>query len=193
MYRALPSATDDDEQEDLMDTPAPMTKADVLQLLQERRVDFDNLLATVPATIAEEPNLPNGWSVKDLLAHIAAYERWMAGNLQADNAGRAPTNDELYDGGEELDSGDPFDLDTLNASIHDHFHGKSWPAVREFAGASYAAMVEAIEASPEEDFDREGLHPWLDNGSLLTRLPELTYGHYADHDADLRTVAGRMA
>lgn len=176
-----------------MDVPAPTNKTELLQRLQEKRVDFDNLIATVPAITAEEPNLPNDWSVKDLLAHVAAYERWMAGNIQAVNEGRAPTNDELYDDGEELNSGDPFDLDTLNASIYEHFHGRSWPEIRAFAGDSYVRLTEAITNAPEEDFYREGLHPWLDNGSLLTRLPELTYGHYTDHDADLRTVAGRMA
>ena len=176
-----------------MDAPAPTNKAELLQRLQEKRVDFDNLIATVPPLMAEEPNLPNGWSVKDLLAHVAAYERWMAGNIQAANEARAPTDDELYDAGEEMDSGDPFDLDTLNASIYDHFHGKSWPDVRAFAGDAYTALSEVISNAPDEDFDREGLHPWLDNGSLLSRLPELTYGHYTDHDEDLRTVAGRMA
>ena len=176
-----------------MDSPAPTNKAELLQRLQEKRLDFDNLIATVPAITAEEPNLPNDWSVKDLLAHVAAYERWMAGNIQAVNEGRLPTDAELYDEGQVLDSGDPYDLDTLNASIYEHFHGKSWPEIRAFAGDAYARLIEAISNAPEEDFGREGLHPWLDNGSLLSRLPELTYGHYADHDADLRTVAGRMA
>ena len=86
---------------------------------------------------------------------------------------------------------EPWCLDA--ASAYEHFHGKPWPEVRAFAGDSYAALAEAIANAPEADFDREGLHPWLDNGSLLTRLPELTYGHYMDHDQDLRTVAGRMA
>ena len=176
-----------------MDTPTPTNKADLLHLLQEKRLAFDNLIATVPEIMVDEPNLPNGWSVKDLLAHVAAYERWMAGNIQAVSERRTPTNDELYDQGQELESGDPFDLDTLNASIYEHFHTMPWSDVHAFAGASYAALVEAISAAPDEDFDREGLHPWLDNGSLLTRLPELTYGHYTEHDADLRTVAGRMA
>ena len=176
-----------------MDSPAPTNKAELLQRLQEKRLDFDNLIATVPAITAEEPNLPNDWSVKDLLAHVAAYERWMAGNIQAVNEGRPPTDAELYDEGQVLDSGDPYDLDTLNASIYEHFHGKSWPEIRAFAGDAYARLIEAISNAPDADFDREGRHPWLDNGSLLSRLPELTYGHYADHDADLRTVAGRMA
>jgi hypothetical protein len=176
-----------------MDSPAPTNKAELLQRLQEKRLDFDNLIATVPAITAEEPNLPNDWSVKDLLAHVAAYERWMAGNIQAVNEGRLPTDAELYDEGQVLDSGDPYDLETLNASIYEHFHGKSWPEIRAFAGDAYARLIEAISNAPDADFDREGLHPWLDDGSLLSRLPELTYGHYADHDADLRTVAGRMA
>jgi hypothetical protein len=176
-----------------MDSPAPTNKAELLQRLQEKRVDFDNLIATVPLSTVEAPNLPNGWSVKDLLAHVAAYERWMAGNLQADNEGRTPTSDDLYDGGVELEAGDPFDLDTLNASIHAHFRDKSWQEIRAFAGDAYARLVQAITNSPDEDFNRDSLHTWLDHGSLLTRLPELTYGHYGDHDDDLRTMAGRMA
>ncbi|MCA9877004.1 MAG: ClbS/DfsB family four-helix bundle protein [Thermomicrobiales bacterium] len=176
-----------------MDSPTPTTRAELLQRVQEKRVDFDNLLATVPDITVEEPNLPNGWSVKDLLAHVAAYERWMAGHIGAVTEGRVPTNEDLYEGGAVLDSGDPFDLDTLNASIYEHFHDMPWPTVRAFAGESYTALIDAISAVPEDDFNREGLHGWLDNGTLLSRLPELTYGHYTEHDADLRTVAGRMA
>lgn len=176
-----------------MDVAAPANKAELLQRLQEQRVDFDNLLATVPDITVEEPNLPNGWSVKDLLAHVAAYERWMAGQMRAVTEGRAPTNEELYEGGVVLDSGEPFDLNTLNASIFAHFHDMPWPSVRAFAGESYATLLDAIGAVPEDDFNREGLHGWLDDGTLLSRLPELTYGHYSEHDADLRTVAGRMA
>jgi uncharacterized damage-inducible protein DinB len=38
------------------------------------REEWDALIAQIPDSARTEPALAGGWSVKDLIAHVAAYE-----------------------------------------------------------------------------------------------------------------------
>lgn len=138
--------------EQAMDAPFPTNTADLRQRQGEQRVAFNNLVATVPAGAAEEPSLPNAWSVKDLLAHVAAYERWPAGNIQPVNEGGQQARS--FATREWNSTAAVHDHDTRKASINTHFRGACWPEIRAFAGESYAARAEAFGKAPEAGFDR---------------------------------------
>lgn len=174
-------------------TQAPTTKAELLHRLREDRLAWDNLIATVPDAVATEPNLPNGQSVKDLMAHVAAYERWTAAQMRAANEGREATTMELY-GREALpEEAHTWSVDQINASIYEQFKDLSLADARAFAGEAFNELVAAIEATPEEDFLRPGAQGWVRERNLLAAIPGQSYAHYAMHEDDLRTVAGRMA
>lgn len=174
-------------------TTEPTTKAELLHRLRQDRLAWDNLIATVPDVMASEPNLPNGQSVKDLMAHVAAYERWTAAQMRAATEGREPTAMELY-GREELPGeAHGWDEDQINAAIYEQHKDLSLDEARAFAGEAFSDLLAAIEATPEEDFQRPGAQAWVREGNLLAAIPGQTYAHYAMHDDDLRTVAGRMA
>ncbi len=79
----------------------PRSKAELLERMRAGREEWDALIAQIPDSARTEPALPGGWSVKDLIAHIAAYENWTAAQIRAANEGRAPTDRELY-GVEEM-------------------------------------------------------------------------------------------
>ncbi len=174
-------------------SPTPTTKDELLQRLKSDRLEWDNLIATVPEETGSEPNLPNGWAVKDLLAHVAAYERWTAAQIQAANEGREPTDMELY--GREALPGEAggWDEDQINAAIYEQHKDLTYAEARAFAGEAFNALVAALEATPDDDLLRPGAQAWLHEGNLLTAVAGQTYDHYAMHDSDLRTVAGRMA
>lgn len=174
-------------------TLAPMSKAELLHHLREQRLAWDNLLATVPDDIAIAPNLPGGMSVKDVMAHVAAYERWTAAQIRAANEGRAPTNMELY--GREALPGEAegWDLDQINAAIYDLHKDLSLAEAREFAGTAFNDLLAALEAMPENELLRPGAQEWVREENLLSAIPGQSYEHYAMHIDDLRTVAGRMA
>ena len=59
------------------------------------REEWNALSAQIPDGVRTEPALAGGWSVKDLIAHVAAYENWTAGEIRAANEGRAPTRREF--------------------------------------------------------------------------------------------------
>ena len=43
----------------------------------------DALIAQIPDSVRTEPALAGGWSVKDLIAHVAAFENWTAAQIRA--------------------------------------------------------------------------------------------------------------
>lgn len=173
--------------------PVPASKEDLLHRMRERRLAWDNLISTVPEETATGPNLPDGSSVKDLIAHIAAYERWTAAQIRAANEGRSPTEMELY-GREDLPAeAHGWNTDQINAAIREQHKDLSLAEAREFAGAAFNDLIGAIEAMPEEELLRPGAHDWVREGTLLAVIPGQSYAHYAMHEDDLRAVAGRMA
>ena len=95
----------------------PGSKGELLERMRAGREEWDTLIAPIPDRARTEPALAGGWSVKDLIAHVAAYENWTAAQIRAANEGRAPTDRELYGVEEMPDDPEGWDLDRQNAAI----------------------------------------------------------------------------
>jgi hypothetical protein len=172
-------------------TASPKSKAELLERMREGRAAWDALIAQAPESATTEPLLSDGWSVKDLVAHVAAYENWTAAQLRAANEGRLPTNLELYNV-EELppDSAD-WDLDRQNAAIYARYQATPRAEVQTFAQCAYADLISALEAVPEDDLGRTDAQEWLGGTALFHLIPGQSYAHYNQHVDDLRAIVGR--
>ncbi len=51
----------------------PESKTELLERMRAGREEWDALIAQIPDSVRTEPALAGGWSVKDLIAHVAAY------------------------------------------------------------------------------------------------------------------------
>ena len=169
---------------------APQSKTELLQRMREGRAAWDALLMPIPDGALTEALLPDGWSVKDLIAHVAAYENWTAAQIRAANEGRVPTDMELY-GVEELPP-DPlgWDLDRQNAAIYERYKEMPLDEVRAFSTRAFADLLAAVTAMSEADLAKPGTPSWPLEASLLSVLPEQSYAHYEQHAADLRAIVG---
>jgi 2',3'-cyclic-nucleotide 2'-phosphodiesterase (5'-nucleotidase family) len=58
-----------------------MTKTKLLDTLRSRRAEWDALLESVPIERMAEPGVAGEWSVRDIVAHLTYYERWIADRL----------------------------------------------------------------------------------------------------------------
>ena len=58
-------------------------KDELLATVKADRERFDRIVQSVPSELLEKPILPGGWSVKDVLAHIAWGEREGIGVMRA--------------------------------------------------------------------------------------------------------------
>ncbi len=170
--------------------PQPGSKAELLERMRAGREEWDALIAQIPDSARTEPALAGGWSVKDLIAHVAAYENWTAAQIRAANEGRAPTNRELYGVDEMPDDPEGWDIDRLNAAIYAQYKETPLAEVMTFSQQAFADLVAAVEAVSDEDFTRKGAQAWTEDSTLLEIIPGQCYAHYAQHADELRSISG---
>lgn len=171
----------------------PASKAALLARMRAERAVWDGLVAAVPTPIRTLAVLPDCWSVKDLAAHIAVYERWTAAQLAAASAGRRATDWELY-GVERLPpEAATWDVEQQNHAIYDQYKDVALAEVTVFAERAFSDLVTSVAAVPEEDLRRAGLQAWRGHLTLLEIVPAQSYEHYQPHIDDLRAVVTGVA
>lgn len=129
------------------------------------------LCQDVPVAALTAPALPNGWSVKDTLAHIAAWD-WRCAALLS----------------ESYHSNTPLkvhpDVDALNREIYEERQGWSWEEVdSDFRGA-HRALVKAIRELPPAR---------LEDVVVRKSIAEETCEHYQQHFPQLEEWRRQLA
>ena len=171
----------------------PATKAALLARMRAERAVWDGLIAALPASILTLAALPDGWSVKDLIAHIAAYEQWTAAQIAAATANRTATDQELY-GVEHLpEAAAGWDGDQQNAAIYAQYKHVPLTDVLALAQRAFADLAAAVAAVPEDDLHRAHVQAWTGRMTLLEIVPAQSYEHYQQHIDDLRAVVTGVA
>jgi hypothetical protein len=168
----------------------PGSKTELLERMRAGREEWDALIAQIPDSARTESALAGGWSVKDLIAHVAAYENWTAAQIRAANEGRAPTDRELYGTDEMPDDPEGWDLDRQNAAIYAQYKEMPLTEVMTFSSQAFADLVAAVAAVSDEDFARSGAQTWTGDRTLLEVVPEQCYAHYEQHADELRSISG---
>jgi hypothetical protein len=116
------------------------------------------------------PALPNGWSVKDTLAHLAAWDARCAALLSEGRDSNAPLK------------ASP-DVEALNDEFFKERRGWSWEEVETEFRASHKALLEAVRALPP---DR------LKDSFVQDSIAEETWRHYEEHLPDLEAWQARL-
>jgi hypothetical protein len=123
-----------------------------------------------------------GWNGRDVLCHLAAYTRLLAGMLQGVVENRSPTDRELY--GRELTEAEQAltDLDAINAALHHEHAALSyddalafWRAMHTDAVAQAARLTDTQLAAPGPAAPPSWSRPHL--ADVVTALVQ----HYAEH------------
>ena len=175
----------------MTETPIhPRSKRELLERMRAGREEWDALIAQIPETTLTRPVLTGGWSVKDLIAHVAAYEKWTAAQIRAANEDRAPSDMELYGVEERPSDPEGWDLDRQNAAIYAQYKNMPLSEVMAFSGAAFGDLVAAIEMVSDEDIARPGAQPWAGDAALLEIVPGQCYAHYEQHIDDLKSISG---
>lgn len=133
------------------------------------------LLASAVDSFSEEemvhPGVVDGWSIKDLLGHVAFWADKAAADLKLIAAGRP--QDVEVPGSEEA-------VDEWNEREREARQGRPLPEVREEWLASYQAAMEALAAFPAERLEEN-----VKGSTVLERFAGDTYEHYREHAAHL--------
>ncbi len=156
-----------------MDVPA--SKQDLLERQRAGRVAWEELLRTVPPERREEPGASGKLSVKDVVAHLAAWERHAVERLRAGARGGPPP---------EHGMDWPTYEHNYNERTYERWRYRGWDEVRAEAAASYAEFLATVEVTPEAILfaaDRPAWQTVALNGYL----------HYLDFADDIRAWLAR--
>lgn len=158
----------------------PTTKAELVERMRAGRADYEAALAPIDDADMLRPDLDNGWSVKDVLAHTGWWANVAANIVESVlETGWPRPEDDL-----KLES--DADVDRVNMDAYARMRDVSLAEARRLDRDGYARLLALVERASEADlFDparfeyRKGrpLYPWIIGN---------TYGHYDEHLPALR-------
>lgn len=158
-----------------------VTREELLATIRRDRAEFDRALDLVPRERMTDPALPGGWSVKDVLAHIAWGEREALGMVRA----RALVGSDLWN----------LSQDDRNEAVIRESRARDLDDVLADYRSTYEDFVAAMEELSDDELNDPTRFPGLVE-TIPGWLPwRVLYDpdHYADHGASIREAFGKPA
>ncbi len=152
-----------------------MDRNELLSQMHAGRHALEATLARVDAGQMDAPVLHDGWSVKDLLAHLAFWERRAVRLYETLARGEKPTGE----------VGSDAELDALNARVYSTGHERPADEVRTDEAAAYLALLQVAETAPEADLFDPQRFPWTEGRPLAAWIEGNAHGHYEEHLPEL--------
>lgn len=164
-----------------------MNKKTFLYKLQAERDKFELLLNRVGFTRAMTiKGVSGNWSIKDVIAHIWAYEQYIADRLNEIKQGETyyPCKkfnalDAFIDKFGYPDFGSPLlDEEEANAWVYEKYKSVALDEIVAQEIQAYASIISAIEAMPDY---------FIKEHNIFERVANNTYHHYHEHNKAIRT------
>ncbi len=143
--------------------------------LDAARDAFSNALAGADAALLTAPGLVGEWSARELIAHLAHWDRWATTCLEH------PSTEGLA----SLVTGE-WDVDAQNAEVAARAAGMSLDAVRDAEAVAFSAFRDRLESLDPDALDVEA--PW--GGTLETVVRENGPDHYRPHAEEVAAWFG---
>jgi hypothetical protein len=150
-----------------------MTRQELLDQIRTERGRLEETLARLTHAQMLIPGVDGKWSVKDALAHISTWERWMI----------RWTNSLLR--GEKPDTPEPWDIERMNAGTYARVKEIPLAEVLEEFRNSYWDSLALAESLSEEQLQTAHTGTWP-MGPLWTGIAANMNWHYKEHCADIR-------
>jgi hypothetical protein len=139
----------------------PWARSDLLAKISSAHRSMREAIGALPAQRWEE-KLPAGWTLKEMVGHLAYWESTIPAFVAALRSGTP------RDGGD--------DADTLNARAATVARGLSRDEVLRRWDDAHSEMLEVARNLSDAE---------LEDASLMQKFEEDTHGHYPNHYADL--------
>jgi hypothetical protein len=156
----------------------PMTeqidKAELLAKMQAGYTTCEALLARLNETQMTTPGVNGTWSVKDNVAHLAAWHLRQLALLQGVRQGKEPDLMLVPDSS----------VDELNEHVFQDNQYRPLAEVLAAFRSSYQRVVAEVQAMTEEELNTP--ISWLDDRPIWLWVAGNTYEHYGEHGGFIR-------
>ncbi len=161
-------------------------KKQILATLKKEFNLWEELLASMSEEQITTPQLPSNLSIKDVVAHLWAWQQLSIARMEAALHNREPAFSR-WPAGLNPDSED--DLDQINAWIYETHREQPWASVHRDWREGFLRFLELGEAIPEKDLLDAGRYPWME-GQPLSLILLNSYGHH--HEEHLEPLLARL-
>ncbi len=153
----------------------PTSKSELLQVMHTARNAWDALIAQVPHLQMSESVGSGSWSIKDIIAHVTEYDRWLGLGL----ALRLQKPPQIW-----LDD---ISLDEFNAVLHQQIAGRNPDDILLDSNRVFQDLISEVEAHSEAYlFGTHRVEGVSYDVIPFQLLKSESYGHYNDHIPAIR-------
>ena len=153
----------------------PTSKAELIQAMVSARDELVSLIDQIQPSAMSQPGAPGEWSVKDIIAHLTAYDQWLALTLAL--RCRKPPDFWTED----------IPLDEFNRRLFDENRETALDEVLQQFRDVWGEILKETRARSETYLFREQSVPGVPHKFRpCDILRSESYGHYLDHVPDLR-------
>jgi uncharacterized damage-inducible protein DinB len=151
-----------------------------MALIRETSARMELLLAQLSVAQMNQPGAVGVWSVKDVLAHVAFWERYGANILRAVARGETPeqTADDV--------------TERSNASVVAQYYQRPLSAVIADWQQAREDLLEQIEHLTDADLNDPDRFAWSDGRTLLEHIAGNSYAHEQEHIEQIREWMGKF-
>lgn len=171
-----------------VEMPEPKTKEELIARIDESRKQLDETVSRMDERTLTEVRDHGGWSVKDHMAHLAAWEQSMVHALQG-----KPRHEGL---GVSEETYNEHDVDKINAEIHAKHKDRPLHEVQAMLHHSQQEMSRQLRRLTTHDLDKTYSHylpnePGEERGNPISDyVSGNTWSHYEEHRAMIVNMTG---
>ncbi len=157
----------------------PATKEELLQRIHARHAEMADLLASLSFAQMSAPELDGGWSVKDSLAHLIAWQTLLLDWLGKYQRGETVTR---WAPGFEIE-GDNADaqMHRFNAHLYEQNKDRALEDVLNDFRATFSRVTITLDGMSENEIFDPQHFPARNGRPLITLVAGDTYEHYDEH------------
>lgn len=155
-----------------------MDKQELLNRIRDAHDAIESEIAGLDERHMTDPGVLGDWSIKDILAHIAGWERLFLAAWQAQQRG-----DEVHwpEAGATL-----ADVDRINERMHQENRDRPLHDVLAERRHQYDEMVRAVTAMADDELNLPGRYEWMRGQALLPAVRANSDEHYLEHVDEIR-------
>jgi hypothetical protein len=153
-------------------------KKQILTMLKDEFNRWEELLASLSEAQITAPQLPSNLSIKDVIAHLRAWQQISVGRMEAALHNKEP---EFPGWPAEFDPESEDGPDQTNAWIYETNREIPWPRLHRDWREGFLRFLELGEAIPEKDLLDAGRYAWIEGQPLVSVLLGSYEHHHIDH------------
>ena len=163
-------------------------KQQILTALREEFTRWEALLASLSEEQITAPQLPENWSIKDVVAHLRAWQQRSIARLDAALHNREP---EYPAWPAQFDPEEEGQLHDLNGWLYATYRDQPWSSVYRDWSQGFLRFLELTQAISEADLLDADKFSWLEGYALIAVL-QGSYEHHQEHAEHLEPVIAHL-